>query len=137
MANQKLKINTGTMVIDVENERGEKIGEFEFSPTDTNMALRFERVAEYFNQLKIDENQSDFELIKTFEKGIRDQFDYLLGAPVSEKIFGHCGALTVLANGDLFFEQVFKGIGTLINSVMEKRLKKVERVHQATADYQP
>ena len=35
-----LKVDTGAVTVDVENENGMKIGEFEFVPTDTDMKMR-------------------------------------------------------------------------------------------------
>ena len=54
----KLTVNTGAMNIDVENEKGRKIGEFEFIPTDSNILQRYESVVDFFNGIKFPDDMS-------------------------------------------------------------------------------
>lgn len=47
MAELKLKVDTGSVLVPVENERGETIGEFYFNPLDSNMAKRYDNVIDF------------------------------------------------------------------------------------------
>lgn len=135
----KLTVNTGAMTIDVENEKGRKIGEFEFIPTDSNILQRYESVVDFFNGIKFPEDMSEdqsIEEIKKLDKDIRDQFDFLLGYHVSDGLFGQCGPLTSLADGDFYFENVMAGVANLISNIQGQRVKKkMEKIKKATAAY--
>lgn len=134
-----LQVETGSLVIDLTNEHGRKIGEFEFNPSDSGILKRYEAVVDFFNNASIgddvDEDKVNDEIIK-LEDGIRQQFDFLLGHNVSDGIFSECGALAICANGDFFFETVLDGIGNIVEKVTEQRVsKKLSKVKKATAKY--
>lgn len=131
-----LKVNTGAVTVDVENENGKKIGEFEFVPTDTDIINRYGAVVDFFNYVTFDENEPNEELVKRFSSQIREQFDYLFNYPVSESIFTKCGPLTPTQDGDFFFEKVLDGIRALIEKVTNERVeKKMKKIRKATAKY--
>ena len=123
-----LKVDTGAVTVDVENENGKKIGEFEFVPTDTDIVNRYGSVVEFFNNVSFNENEGNEE--------IREQFDHLFNYPVSDSIFGKCGPLTPVQNGDFFFEVVLDGIRSIIEKVTNERIeKKMKKIRKATAKY--
>ena len=138
--NMKLRVETGAVSVDVEDERGEKLGCFDFNPADSNILKRYGAVVDFFNGVTIDETQDEEHQLQQMNKladDIAGQFDYLLGSEVSQGIFGRCGPLTVTKSGDFFFEQVLTGIGGLIEQVTKKRLDKtLARVRKATAKYE-
>ena len=70
-----LKVDTGAVTVDVENENGKKIGEFEFVPTDTDIVNRYGSVVEFFNNVSFNENEGNEEIVKKFSSQIREQFD--------------------------------------------------------------
>lgn len=135
----KLTVDTGALTIDVENEKGRKIGEFEFVPTDSNILQRYEKVVDFFNGISLSENLTEeqrLDELKKLDKDIREQFDFLLGYNVSDGLFGQCGPLTSLANGDFYFENVIDGVAKLISDVQGQRVKKkMEKIRKATAAY--
>lgn len=131
-----LKIDTGAVTVDVENENGKKIGEFEFVPTDTDIVNRYGSVVEFFNNVSFNENEGNEEIVKKFSSQIRDQFDYLFNYPVSDSIFSRCGPLTPVQNGDFFFEVVLDGIRGIVEKVTNERVeKKMKKIRKATAKY--
>ena len=135
----KLKVNTGVVTIDVENEHGTKIGEFDFNPTDSGILERYKAVVDFFNNVDIKEMATEDEqceeIIK-LENEIREQFNYLLGYDVAPGIFGRCGALTTLKSGKFYFENVLEGIGSLVSEAVAERTKaKLQRIAEATAIY--
>lgn len=131
-----LKVNTGAVTVDVENENGKKIGEFEFVPTDTDIVNRYGSVVDFFNHVTFEENEPNEEIVKRFSNQIREQFDYLFNYPVSESIFAKCGPLTPTQDGDFFFEKVLDGIRALIEKVTNERVeKKMKKIRRATTKY--
>ena len=131
-----LKVDTGAVTVDVENENGKKIGEFEFVPTDTDIVNRYGSVVEFFNNVSFNENEGNEEIVKKFSSQIREQFDHLFNYPVSDSIFSKCGPLTPVQNGDFFFEVVLDGIRGIIENVTNERVeKKMKKIRKATAKY--
>ena len=135
----KLRVETGAVTVEVEDERGEVIGQFDFNPADSNILKRYSAVVDFFNGVSFDESLPEEEQIAAMNKlagDIAQQFDYLLGYSVSGGLFERCGPLTVTKNGDFFFEQVLQGVGSLIESVTKKRLdKKLAKIKKATEKY--
>ena len=134
----KLKVETGAVTVEVEDERGEVIGTFLFNPADSNILKRYGAVVDFFNtQLVERENATDEEKVaelNALADDIEAQFDILLGYKVSDGLFGACGPLTVTKNGDFYFEQLLEKIGGLIESVTQKRLdKKLAKIRKAVA----
>ena len=131
-----LKVDTGAVTVDVENENGKKIGEFEFVPTDTDIVNRYGSVVEFFNNVSFNENEGNEEIVKKFSSQITEQFDHLFNYPVSDSIFSKCGPLTPVQNGDFFFEVVLDGIRSIIEKVTNERIeKKMKKIRKATAKY--
>lgn len=136
MQELKLKVNTGAVLVAVENENGRKIGEFEFIPTDTDIANRYERVVDFFNHVEFREEADKAEEVRRFSEEIRKQFDLLFNYPVSDGIFSQCGPLTMTQDGDFFFEHVLEGISGIIEQTMSVSLeKKMKKIRNATAKY--
>lgn len=135
----KLSVNTGAIVIDVENEVGEKLGEFTLNPTDTGILSRRERMAAFLAGVTLPEGQAEAERmegIKRLDAAIMEQFNLLLAYDVSDGIFGRCAPLTLLKNGEFYYQNVLRGIDGLITKAMEKRVAdKLKKVDRATAKY--
>lgn len=130
----KLSVDTGSVLIDIE-DRGEKIGEFRFNPADIDIVRRYEKVAEYLDNTKIEESAGAEEVLAFTDK-IKEQFDYLMNYKVSDALFAKCNPLTPLANGDFYCEHVLEGIAGLIEKEMGQRIaKKKAKIQKATAKY--
>ena len=133
----KLKVETGAVTVEVEDERDKVIGSFDFNPADSNILKRYGAVVDFFNNLSQKEGLTEEEQIEELNRiqdQIGEQFDALLGYKVSDGLFGACGPLTVTKNGDFFFEQVLEGIGSIIEKVTQKRLdKKLAKIRKAVA----
>ena len=135
MEEMKLTVDTGAVNIAVQEPDGSVIGSFKFIPTDMDIIRRYGKVVDYFNGITFQENPTDEEYIKLDDE-IRGQLDYLLNGNVSDGVFAKCAPLTMISNGDLFFEAVIDGIGKLIEKTMKTRIdKKMKRVKAATSKY--
>lgn len=131
-----MTVDTGAIVVDIQDVDGNKIGELEFNPADLSIVGRYEEVVENLNTLKCDEEEG-YEAAKKLDAAIREQFDYLLATNASDSAFSKYSPLAVKENGDFFFEGIFEGVAKLIEEHTNTRLeKKLAKVHKATAKYQ-
>ena len=132
-------VETGSVLVNVKDEHGKKIGEFSFIPTDTDLVSRCEKAIEFFNSITIPDGLEDKEFAAFIEKlnsDIRGQFDSMLGDGTAEGLFGKCAPTTLITNGDFFFEHVFTKIAALIEKTFDTRMeKKLKRVDKATSKY--
>lgn len=145
MAKYTLEVDTGLIEVELKDVTGKVLGSFEFSPTDSDIVNRYKDVVKAFNEVKAPEGllngEATDEETDAFQIGfsdmVREQLDYLLGHKVSDSIFGMCGPLTLLENGEFYYEHVVEGIGNLIAQVVEERIdEKLEKVKSATAKYE-
>lgn len=134
-----INIDTGIETVEIKNELGDVIGSFRFNPSDTNMAYRAEEAIAAINNLKIDEEKlRDLTSpeSKEFCKFIGQQFDFVLGFEVADDIFRNLGVLSLVRNGDYYFEKAFEGIVGYVEKVTKQRVnKKLTRINKATAKY--
>jgi hypothetical protein len=130
-----LSIDTGAMIIDIEDTGGDIIGQFRFNPNDFDIVRRYEYVAEELRKIVIPEDATTNDLFTATDK-IKELFDYLLNYKVSDSIFKKCNPLTLTANGDFYAENVLTGITNLIEKTMDTRLKaKRAKIAKATEKY--
>lgn len=133
----KLVVDTGAVRINVEDTDGNQLGMFQFNPSDSNIMDRYEAVVDFFNSVAFQEDanrEQELAHVRKLCQEIREQFDYLLGYNVSEGLFNHCGPLTIVSNGDFYFEHVMDGIAGLIEQISSQRVqKKLDRARKAAA----
>lgn len=137
--NLTLKVETGAVTIDLIDERGKKIGEFDFNPADSNILKRYGAVVDFFNAAEFPQQEGEDAQLAAINKladDIIEQINYLLGYDAASDIFRCCGPLSVTPSGDFFFESVLEGVGRLIEQTSKKRMdKKLARINKATAKY--
>lgn len=130
-----LQVSTGAQVIDLLNENGTKIGQFEFVPTDVGIIERYKNIVNFFDSYQFPKEPTDEDLLQ-LENSVREQFDMLFGYQVADGMFKKCAALTVVEDGDFFFEKVLDGISGLIEQTMKARVeKKKQKIRKYTAKY--
>lgn len=130
-----LQVSTGAQVIDLVNENGTKIGQFEFVPTDVGIIERYKDVANFFDSYQFPKEPAEEDLL-SLENSVKEQFNQLFGYQVAEGMFEKCAALTVVEDGDFFFEKVLDGISGLIEQTMKARVeKKKQKIRKYTAKY--
>lgn len=137
MADLRLHVDTGAVTYHIYDADGEEIGKVKFTPTDTGIMERHNKVVEYLNSIEFKDDMDTEMQVVDLDKKICAQFDYLFGRPVSKDLFALAKPLTPLENGDYFFENVLDGIGDVIKEAYQRRLqKKLEKVAEATKEYQ-
>ena len=122
-----IKISTGIKCYDVENERGEIIGQIKFNPSDVNLINRVEKFEETINAIhteinntlsnNADENTIKSMLIKADET-IKDSVDNMFGKGTSLTIFGNQNIFNEL-NGKTFLERFLESIIPVIKQDIE------------------
>ena len=134
--NLELKVDTGAVTVPIVDEKdGELIGEFKFNPNDLDIVKRYEKVVEALESINLEEDADGDAILKVSDE-IKVQIDYLLNYSVSSEIFAKCNPLTLTTDGDFFVEKVIEGIASLIEKVMDQRLKKKKaKIQKATAKY--
>ena len=120
-------IDDGVKVYNIKNLRGKMLGTFEFRPADTNIVNRYEEVVDFFNNLSIPESENAEETVKEIEKQVVEKMDYLIGGDSKESFFSIMGAFSVLASGELFFENVLGAVAKVIEREFSVRTKKLQR----------
>lgn len=137
---ERIKINTGCKVYEIEDQDGNVLGEFKFIPTDTGIVERYENVRESMAQIsKAIEGKDIKEAIAETERTIREKLDYLFNAPVSDSFFSVAAPLTPLASGETFAEQIISAVGMIISKELAERKEAIDRsrekVKKHTAKY--
>lgn len=120
-------IDDGIKVYNIKNLRGKPLGTFEFRPADTNIVNRYEEVVDFFNNLTVPDTGNAEETVKEIEKQVVEKMDYLIGGDSKESFFSIMGAFSVLASGELFFENVLGAVAKVIEREFSVRTKKLQR----------
>jgi len=132
MGNQ-IKIDDGSEIFDIVNQRGECLGQFKFIPSDFDLIKRYEETIKAFEvmqeELK-DKADGGIEYIKKLDDRMGKQVDYLFNAPVSESFFSITSPFTILK------ENVIDAIRIIIETKRDVKLKAVQNhVEKYTAKY--
>lgn len=136
--NYVINAKTGYRTVTIMDEDNDRvIGSFKFNPTDSNLMRRANEVNEYLRTLDVSgAGGADGESLQRVCDTIAEKVDYLLGCKTSTTVFSTLGPLSVMEDGELFFEFLLDRIGDLINEITEERIKKkMDRVAAATAEY--
>lgn len=129
-----LSVDTGSVLINIE-DKGEVIGQFQFNPTDVDIAKRYEKVVDALSAIKIPDDAGMEDLFRVSDE-IKKQMDYLLNYNVSDGIFAKCNPFSLTAGGDFYFENVLEGIAGLIERTTKQRIeKKYKKIKKATSKY--
>lgn len=125
----KIQVDTGVIEVPV-YDKDTVIGTLVFNPSDMGIINRYETAVENIEKLL---NQDDLSVI---EKSLIEEFDKLFNSNTAETLFCKVSPLTVMANGDLFFETMLEGAGNIIEKATEKRIKKKKaRIEKAVSKY--
>lgn len=120
---------------------GKHLFTISFQPTDVGIVKRYEKVADYLNNLSPKAFGSDGEdeavALEVAEKELAERINQMFNSDIATPIFAVMSPFTPLASGKLYVEEIMEKIGVLIESEMNVRLKKVQsRMQKYTAKYQ-
>lgn len=132
-------IDDGSLEYEIRNKRDELIGSFKINPADPEIAIRMDSAIDSFNQLSFSEPTSDeaaLEVIKDFTAEVHNLFNAFLGYNAAPELFSGCSALSVVPDGDFYFEKVMAYIVNTVDKVANSRVnKKLAKIRKATAKY--
>lgn len=134
-----IKVDTGAINVLVRDKDGDALGHIKINPADMDILKRYGKVADKFNAIEFEEGKepTDEELIELSDM-VKGQFDYLLNYPVSEVLFSKCSPLTIISDGDFYFENVMKGLEPVLEKITNKRVaKKMKKIKKYTDKYAP
>lgn len=124
-----LKINTGVIALEIENELGEVQGVFRFNPNDITQAKNFLKLTEEFDdkQKEFSEREEQcttmdekMELLEEVVTYFTDALDMIYGKGSSQVLFGGAKTLTM-------FEDFFEGIIPYYASASTDRTSKYSK----------
>lgn len=125
---ERIKINDGTKTYEIVNQDDVVLGTFTFNPSDANIVKRYNDVVDqlrrYADEVK-DEVFTPEKLIEAQDK-IVGMMNELTGADTSQTFFSICGALSPMANGNVYAENVLEGIGAVIEKETKKRIQRMD-----------
>lgn len=82
----KLKVDTGKIVVPIEDTDGECLGKMTFIPTDSDILKRYGDVVEFFNSTEFSEESSEREIME-YSDHVKEQFDYLFDIRYQKRCF--------------------------------------------------
>lgn len=134
-----IKINDGSEVFDIVNQRGELFGQFTFIPSDFDLVKRYDETVKAFEQMQAELNSADnpsMDIIKELDRKMGEQVDYLFNAQVADKFFSITSPFTILNSGQFFVENVINAIRGVIEEKRDVKLKAVQsHVQKYTQKY--
>lgn len=140
MANT-IVIDDGLKTYDIANTKGEILGQFVFNPADVNILDRYNEVIKNLEgmDMKLPQDTAEEDVAeekRKIDSVICENIDYLLGAEASKNFFAIMGPLSLLANGQLFVENVLDAIGLVIQKETGERVKKLNtKIKKYTSKY--
>lgn len=125
---ERIKINDGTKTYEIVNQDDEIIGTFTFNPSDTNIIKRYDAVVDELQTYAQEAENGTFtsERLTEVQDRIVAMMDELTGADTAKAFFTRCGALSPMANGNLYIQNVLEGIGAVIEHETKLRIKRMD-----------
>lgn len=125
---ERIKIDDGSKTYEIVNQDGDVLGILRFNPSDANIMKRYDAVIDELQTYLDAASHETFTREKFVEAqdAITQKMDELLGGNAASALFSVCGALSPMANGNLYIETVLEAIGSIVEKETSKRMKKVE-----------
>lgn len=145
----EIVVDDGSVKVPVRNKFGDVIGEFYFTPTDTNIVDRYNEVVNKVDEViaplkhvninpdgTADSNDADgIEALHKATARLYELFDYLFGGNMSEAFFGKTHPFSPI-NGVFYFENALETVGRFISAQHDREIEKInKRVSQYTQEY--
>lgn len=95
----------------------------EFNPSDVSILTRLKEIMEKIEKKNIEFDSGEISPEK-MEKEVRGYIDYMLNAPVSEKIFGKASCLSPCLNGKMLFMNFLDALAPALRKDISVAVKK-------------
>ena len=140
-------VDDGRRRVPIRNKDGDEVGEFYFSPTDTNIIMRYNEIASKFDEvtkpledvdIKPDGEGGDEAAAKALSEAqtrLYKLLDYMFGGEMSEAFFGKISPFSPI-NGRFYCETALEALGDFIGAQFNEETKKVNsRIGKYTNKY--
>ena len=107
-----------------------------FNP-DLDIARRYDKTVDFLNKMFADQEKTNDTNV-FFEKcdELKEQLNELFGSDIATPIFSVMNPFTPLENGKLYIEEIVEKLGTIVETELDTRVKKVQsRQNKYTAKY--
>lgn len=122
---ERIKIDDGSKTYEIVNLDDQVIGTFTFNPSDANIIKRYESVVDAIQEYAAKDEPMTPELLNEAQELITQKVSELVGVDTSKTFFSICGALSPMANGNLYVLNVIEALGAVIEKETNQRMKKV------------
>ena len=130
-------INTVIKTYDIEDERGNVLGQISFNASDVNMLARLyelqETIAELIEEVETaskDRPEEIYSVMTRIETEIKSKIDYVFGDKVSEMVFGNQSIYSDV-DGMSFITRFTEAVIPVIkNDLEEAMLKRAKRINE-------
>lgn len=137
----KLIIDDGTQEIEINNDKNRKI---RFCPTDPNIAIRYQELEEFFNNVeeKLEEMQGNnkdiknqMQLLKELDLQVKEKVDYIFNGKISEVIFGNTSCFARGVNDKPIFQNMIEGLLKISSNAYKSKIKKSDKAKKYLNKY--
>ena len=128
MGNIVTNIGSGLMKFTFTDMDGDVFAYFRMNPADIKLINRLNTLDQKLEELqkRFEGRTDDMELVVEFNNAIEELFCYVLGYDVKECLFGFASALSVMDNGQCFWEKIMEVLEREVGKEVEKRGKKMQ-----------
>lgn len=133
---KQIKTSVKTAEYEFLDADGKVLFTINFNP-DLDIARRYDKTVDFLNKMFANQEESKDTNV-FFEKcdELKEQLNELFGSDIATPIFSVMNPFTPLENGKLYIEEIVEKLGTIVETELDTRVKKVQsRQNKYTAKY--
>lgn len=145
----QIVVDDGSERVSIVNKRGEEIGVFFFSPTDTGIIERYAEMVDGFDKIvepltsvniapdgtAAEDSPEEMDALHEAERRLYEACDKLFAGNFSEAFFGKMHPFSPI-NGHFYVENALNAVGAFISSRFGRETQKINaRVERYTHGY--
>lgn len=130
----KLQIDRGIKTYQIEDADGHPLGEIRLNPSDPGLVPRWGELVNFLEE----HYRPDITLEETLalDTELKAKFDYALGSPVSEVLFGGLSCFALCENGKPVAQNVVEALQPLLETALKEAADAAQqRMAKHTAPY--
>lgn len=107
---------------------GDVFASFKMNPADIKLFERLNAIDKKLAELqkRFEGRTDDMEIAIEFNNAVEELFCYVLGYDVRESLFGFASALSIMDDGQCFWEKILDVMQREVGKEVEKRGKKMQ-----------
>lgn len=121
-------IGAGLMKFTFTDMDGDVFASFKMNPADIKLFERLNAIDKKLAELqkRFEGRTDDMEIAIEFNNAVEELFCYVLGYDVRESLFGFASALSIMDDGQCFWEKILDVMQREVGKEVEKRGKKMQ-----------